>query len=123
MSTHSGRRRHMEAYMRMYISFYFIYLPLTSFVMLLHARLCAHVHGPQSGCTLIETAYNCYPWTKTEVRLPLFEKFLMVIESKHANDRGDTYNIHNLTPEQLKKREVRAQYQPNMNAYVPKHCS
>jgi len=41
----------------------------------------------QSGCTLVETAYNCYPWTKTEVRLPLFSKFLMVIESKHANDR------------------------------------
>ena len=62
--------------------------------------------APKSGCTLVETAYNCYPWTRTEVRLPLFNKFLMVIESKHANDRGDTENIHNLTPEQLSKREV-----------------
>ena len=52
--------------------------------------------APKSGCTLVETAYNCYPWTKTEVRLPLFKKFLMVIESKHANDRGNTYSIHNL---------------------------
>ena len=62
--------------------------------------------APKSGCTLVEHAYNSYPWTRTEVRLPLFAKFLMIIESKHANDRGDTHNIHNLTPQQLKKREV-----------------
>uniref|UniRef100_A0A7S0EYJ1 WW domain-containing protein n=1 Tax=Hanusia phi TaxID=3032 RepID=A0A7S0EYJ1_9CRYP len=62
--------------------------------------------APKSGMTLIETAHNCYPHVLTELRLPLFHKFLMRVETIHANDRGDTFNIHNLDEKKLKQREI-----------------
>jgi len=36
----------------------------------------------------------------------LGEKFTFTIETRHFADRGEQENVHNLTPEQLKKREV-----------------
>lgn len=34
------------------------------------------------------------------------ENFIIVIESLHLPDKGDQYNVHELTPEKLKIREV-----------------
>lgn len=34
------------------------------------------------------------------------DKFVFIIESRHFNDEGKQENVHNLTPDLLKKREV-----------------
>ncbi|EKX47799.1 hypothetical protein GUITHDRAFT_106353 [Guillardia theta CCMP2712] len=62
--------------------------------------------APKSGMTLVETAHNCYPHVVTELRLPLFHKFLMRVETIHAQDRGDSFNIHKLDDKKLKQREI-----------------
>jgi hypothetical protein len=34
------------------------------------------------------------------------DNFIIVIETLHVADRGDQYNVHELSPEKLKMREV-----------------
>jgi hypothetical protein len=62
---------------------------------------------PESALKLEERAWDVYPNTKTVLTSPfLGEKFTFSIESKHAADRGEQENIHNLNAKQLKKRKV-----------------
>jgi len=62
--------------------------------------------APKSGSCLVEESYNSYPHTLTQVTFPLFSKFKITIETIHRDDRGKEDNVHKLSSEQLKKREV-----------------
>lgn len=62
--------------------------------------------APKSGTMLIEESYNCFPNTLTTLTLPLFSKFKITVQSTHKNDNGKSENVHGLSPEALKKREV-----------------
>eukprot|EP01111_Echinosteliopsis_oligospora_P016261 TRINITY_DN667_c0_g1_i1.p1 TRINITY_DN667_c0_g1~~TRINITY_DN667_c0_g1_i1.p1 ORF type:complete len:258 (-),score=60.36 TRINITY_DN667_c0_g1_i1:95-868(-) len=62
---------------------------------------------PGTALTLEEKAWNAYPYCKTVLRSPwMGDSFTFIIESRHAQDNGEQENIHKLTPDQLKKREV-----------------
>jgi len=62
---------------------------------------------PASALILEERAWDCYPHCKTVVTSPFFgEKFEFVIESQHAEDRGEQENIHNLQKPALSKRRI-----------------
>jgi len=62
---------------------------------------------PASALILEERAWDCYPHCKTVVTSPFFgEKFEFVIESRHAEDRGEQENIHNLEKSNLTRRRV-----------------
>jgi hypothetical protein len=62
--------------------------------------------APKSGSTLEETSTNCFPITSTVVKLPLFQKFTIRIDTIHAEDNGTTPNIHNLSEKILSQRKV-----------------
>ena len=55
-----------------------------------------------------EESMNAFPYSKTTFTNPKFmgNNFYMVVETMHAEDDGSTENILNLSPEQLKTREV-----------------
>jgi len=62
---------------------------------------------PGSALKLEEKAWNAYPYCKTVLKNQwMGDSFTFTIESRHFNDNGSQDNVHNLTPEQLKKREV-----------------
>jgi len=62
---------------------------------------------PGNALKLEEKAWNAYPYCKTVLRSPFMgDSFTFIIESRHVDDDGKQENVHNLTPEQLKKREV-----------------
>jgi len=62
---------------------------------------------PGSALKLEEKAWNAYPYCKTVLKNQMMgEKFVFTIESRHFLDDGKQENVHNLTPEQLKRREV-----------------
>jgi hypothetical protein len=62
---------------------------------------------PGSALKLDEKAWNAYPYCKTVLKSPwMGDNFTFTIESRHFNDEGQQENVHNLTAEQLKKREV-----------------
>jgi len=62
---------------------------------------------PGTALKLEEKAWNAYPYCKTVLRSPFMgDNFTFIIETRHADDDGKQENVHNLTPEQLKKREV-----------------
>jgi len=62
---------------------------------------------PGSALKLEEKAWNAYPYCKTVLKNGwMGESFTFTIESRHFNDDGKQENVHNLTPDQLKKREV-----------------
>eukprot|EP01116_Phalansterium_solitarium_P010935 TRINITY_DN26536_c0_g1_i1.p1 TRINITY_DN26536_c0_g1~~TRINITY_DN26536_c0_g1_i1.p1 ORF type:complete len:328 (-),score=106.58 TRINITY_DN26536_c0_g1_i1:82-1065(-) len=62
---------------------------------------------PASAMHINEVATDKYPHCKTVCSFPfLGDRFELIIESRHALDKGDTENIHGLSPEQLKKRHV-----------------
>jgi len=62
---------------------------------------------PGSALKLEEKAWNAYPYCKTVLKNGwIGDRFTFTIESRHFNDNGSQENVHNLTPEQLKKREV-----------------
>jgi len=62
---------------------------------------------PGNALKLEEKAWNAFPYCKTVLRSPLMgDSFTFIIESRHVNDDGSQENIHNLSPEILKKREV-----------------
>jgi len=62
---------------------------------------------PGSALKLEEKAWNAYPYCKTVLKNGwMADSFTFTIESRHFNDDGKQENVHNLTAEQLKKREV-----------------
>lgn len=62
---------------------------------------------PGNALKLEEKAWNAFPYCKTVLRSPLMgDKFTFIIESRHALDKGEQENIHNLPPDVLKNREV-----------------
>ena len=64
------------------------------------------VVAPKSGTVLEETSTNCFPITTTTVKLPLFSRFSIRIDTVHADDDGSSPNIHNLSPTELAQRQV-----------------
>jgi len=62
---------------------------------------------PGSALKLEEKAWNAYPYCKTVLKNGwMGDSFTFTIESRHFNDDGKQENVHNLPPDQLKKREV-----------------
>lgn len=62
---------------------------------------------PGSALKLEEKAWNAYPYCKTVLKNGwMGDSFTFTIESRHFNDDGQQENVHNLTPQLLKKREV-----------------
>lgn len=65
-----------------------------------------------------EKAWNCYPKCTTVYTNPFFKKsFSMVISSQHLDDLGESENVFDLTPQQLKARKV--VYLDIVNDYCP----
>jgi len=64
--------------------------------------------APKGSMEIHEEAWNAYPYCRTVITNPGYmkENFIIVIESLHLPDKGDQYNVHELTPEKLKIREV-----------------
>ena len=63
---------------------------------------------PSGALELQEEAWNAYPYCKTVLTNPGYMKqgFQIKLESYHYPDRGQSDNIHELSPAQLSKREV-----------------
>ncbi|OQV18449.1 Phosphatidylinositol transfer protein alpha isoform [Hypsibius exemplaris] len=63
---------------------------------------------PQGSLEFHEEAWNAYPLCKTEFSNPAYmkENFRLTIQTLHLPDRGGSPNVHNLSPDKLKKREV-----------------
>ncbi|CAL8128857.1 unnamed protein product [Orchesella dallaii] len=64
--------------------------------------------APKGSMELHEEAWNAYPYCRTVITNPTYmkENFTIVIESLHLPGKGDQDNVHELTPEKLKMREV-----------------
>ncbi|XP_055355627.1 phosphatidylinositol transfer protein alpha isoform-like [Paramacrobiotus metropolitanus] len=64
--------------------------------------------APKGSLEFHEKAWNAYPYCRTEFSNPEYmkENFYLTLESLHVADRGDSDNVHKLSPEKLKKREV-----------------
>ncbi|KAL8604632.1 hypothetical protein ACOMHN_013412 [Nucella lapillus] len=63
--------------------------------------------APKGSLTVYENAWNAYPYCRTVITNEYMkDSFYIIIESFHAPDRGDQENIHQLSDEELQKREV-----------------
>ncbi|ODM90545.1 Phosphatidylinositol transfer protein alpha isoform [Orchesella cincta] len=64
--------------------------------------------APKGSMEIHEEAWNAYPYCRTVVTNPGYmkENFIIKIESLHLADKGTMENVHELTPEKLKLREV-----------------
>jgi len=64
--------------------------------------------APKGSLEIHEEAWNAYPYCRTVITNPTYmkEKFIILIESFHIDDRGDKYNVHELTEEKLRLRKV-----------------
>lgn len=64
--------------------------------------------APKGSLEVHEEAWNAYPYCRTVITNPNFmkDKFVVIIETLHSNDRGDKHNVHELPPDKLKNREV-----------------
>jgi len=63
--------------------------------------------APKSALILDEEAWNAYPYCKTVVTNEyLGESFLLTITTHHLDGKPDQENVHHLSPEELKEREV-----------------
>jgi len=64
--------------------------------------------APKGSMEIHEEAWNAYPYCRTVISNPGYMKdnFIIVIESLHVPDKGDQYNVHELTADKLKMREV-----------------
>ncbi|NP_001233119.1 uncharacterized protein LOC100162809 isoform X1 [Acyrthosiphon pisum] len=64
--------------------------------------------APKGALEVHEEAWNAYPYCRTVITNPNYmkEKFMITIESFHCADRGTQNNVHELSPEKLKQREV-----------------
>lgn len=63
---------------------------------------------PRGMMEVYEEAWNAYPYCRTIITNPDYMKdnFFIKIETMHYPDKGQQENIHQLSPEQLKTREV-----------------
>ncbi|KAL1456523.1 hypothetical protein WDU94_001247 [Cyamophila willieti] len=63
---------------------------------------------PNESLEVHEEAWNAYPYCKTVITNPGYmkENFFVIIESLHFEDAGQQENVHELTDDQLKQREV-----------------
>lgn len=63
---------------------------------------------PKGALEIHEEAWNAYPYCRTIISNPSYmkENFSIVIESYHIADRGQQDNVHELSADKLKKREV-----------------
>ena len=63
---------------------------------------------PKGALEILEEAWNAYPYCKTVLTNPGYMKgnALIKVETYHKAGRGDSENVHELTPEQLKMRKV-----------------
>ncbi|XP_013789837.1 phosphatidylinositol transfer protein alpha isoform-like [Limulus polyphemus] len=64
--------------------------------------------APKGSLQVHEEAWNAYPYCKTVLMNPDYMKnnFFLCIETMHAPDKGDQENVHELSPEKLKQRDV-----------------
>lgn len=64
--------------------------------------------APKGSLEVHEEAWNAYPYCKTVITNPDYMKqnFLISIETMHVQDDGNQENVHQLSPEELKLREV-----------------
>ncbi|CAH0548655.1 unnamed protein product [Brassicogethes aeneus] len=64
--------------------------------------------APKGSLEIHEEAWNAYPYCKTVITNPGYmkENFVICIESMHIPDKGDQENVHELSAEKLKQREV-----------------
>ncbi|CAO1406850.1 unnamed protein product [Diamesa serratosioi] len=64
--------------------------------------------APKGALEIHEEAWNAYPYCRTVITNPGYmkENFMICIESFHIGDVGDQANVHELTPEKLKTREI-----------------
>lgn len=64
--------------------------------------------APKGSLEVHEEAWNAYPYCRTVITNPGYmkENFMICIESLHVGDAGDQNNPHELSPEQLKQREI-----------------
>jgi len=64
--------------------------------------------APKGSMEFHEEAWNAYPYCKTVISNPGYMKdnFVIIIESLHLPDKGDKQNVHELSPDKLKIREV-----------------
>ena len=64
--------------------------------------------APKGSLEIHEEAWNAYPYCKTVLTNPGYMKdnFCICVETYHFADRGTSENLHELTPEKLKQREV-----------------
>ncbi|XP_070492148.1 phosphatidylinositol transfer protein alpha isoform isoform X2 [Chironomus tepperi] len=64
--------------------------------------------APKGSLEIHEEAWNAYPYCRTVITNPGYmkENFVICIESLHIGDTGDQENVHELTGEKLKIREI-----------------
>jgi len=62
---------------------------------------------PSSALQVDEKAWNAFPYCKTVYSCPfLGDRFSISVETRYIGDNGSLENVFNLTPEQLKERQV-----------------
>jgi len=63
---------------------------------------------PKGSMVFHEKAWNAYPYCKTVITNPEYmkENMEVIVASWHKPDLGEIENVHNLSPEDLKNREV-----------------
>uniref|UniRef100_A0A7I4ACI1 C2H2-type domain-containing protein n=1 Tax=Physcomitrium patens TaxID=3218 RepID=A0A7I4ACI1_PHYPA len=61
---------------------------------------------PSNALILDEKTWMAYPYIRTTISIPFFNKLKIEMLSMHANDDGSTENIHNLTKTELAIRKV-----------------
>jgi Phosphatidylinositol transfer protein len=62
---------------------------------------------PDSMTDIVEYSWNSFPHCRTEYYNAYYgDKFMLSVETMHANDRGSQENAVNLPPEDLEKRRV-----------------
>ncbi|KAK3872109.1 hypothetical protein Pcinc_022791 [Petrolisthes cinctipes] len=63
--------------------------------------------APENSTQLHEKSWNAYPYSRTIYSNPYMkENFHLSIETIHAADKGDTENIHKLSPQEWSEVEV-----------------
>lgn len=64
--------------------------------------------APKGSLEIHEEAWNAYPYCRTVITNPGYmkENFVICIESLHIGDQGDQENVHELTGDKLKIREI-----------------
>lgn len=63
--------------------------------------------APKNSLEMHEKAWNAYPFCKTVITNDYMkENFFIDITSLHVADNGSSYNVFELSPEQLAKREI-----------------